>query len=153
MVEAAVKSGSLITARLAMEQGREVFAMPGSIRNPMARGCHQLIREGATLTESVSDIAEQLGALIELKRDELKRDELNSAGQEEAPADTNSETTSPNTTSEERTILEAMGYDPLDFDTLLDRTGLPAHELTRHLMDLELAGEVEQLGGRYMRVG
>ncbi|MDM3870450.1 DNA-processing protein DprA [Porticoccus sp. W117] len=135
VVEAARKSGSLITARCAMEQGREVFAIPGSIHHPGARGCHQLIREGATLVEEVADIAEQLGAMVE-----LKRAELNETG------------TTTDLPPEEQTLLDNLGFDPADFDTLMERTGFTTPELTRLLTSLELQGLMEQQGGRYLRI-
>ncbi|UTW44523.1 DNA-processing protein DprA [bacterium SCSIO 12696] len=135
VVEAAQKSGSLITARCAVEQGREVFAIPGSIHQPGARGCHQLIREGATLVETVTDIAEQLGAMVELKRSEL----------------TSIENDQPLAT-DEQTLLETLGFDPMDFDTLIERTGFNSAELGRLLTGLELSNLIEQCAGRYQRI-
>ena len=135
VVEAARKSGSLITARFAMEQGREVFAIPGSIHHPGAKGCHQLIREGATLVEEVADIAEQLGAMVDLKRAELAADGGGSK-----------------LSAEEQTLLDNLDFDPVDFDILAERTGFEAAQLTRLLTGLELQGLVEQCAGRYQRV-
>ncbi|MCV6603849.1 MAG: DNA-processing protein DprA [Porticoccaceae bacterium] len=135
VVEAARKSGSLITARCAMEQGREVFAIPGSIHHPGARGCHQLIREGATLTEEVTDIAEQLGAMVELKRAELASSRCNRS-----------------LPPEEQALLDNLDFDPVDFDTLMERTGFTSPELTRLLTTLELQGLLEQQSGRYQRI-
>lgn len=136
IVEAASKSGSLITARQAMEQGREVFAVPGSIHNPLSRGCHQLIREGAVLTETLTDIVSQLGGMLALKAEEAGSDchvqmPLNDA---------------------EQLVLSKIGYDPVDFDTLVTEAGLDAAELTTHLVGLEIAGIIENLAGQYQRI-
>ena len=133
VVEAARGSGSLITARLAMEQGREVFAMPGSVHNPQARGCHWLIREGATLVETVDDIVEHLGGLLAYK------------GEEAAPVPPAA------ATDDEVRLLEAMGFDPVSADTLVERTGMAISRLTGILVGLELKGVVENVGGLYLR--
>lgn len=135
VVEAALKSGSLITARLAMEQGREVFAIPGSIHNPMARGCHQLIREGAVLTETLDDMVDHLGGMLALKADELEdaRPLL-----PEHPG--------------ERAVLERIGFDPLDFDSIANAMDMSPGELTTLLVSLELQGLIENIAGRYQRI-
>ncbi|HEX7047457.1 MAG TPA: DNA-processing protein DprA [Gammaproteobacteria bacterium] len=144
VVEAAYRSGSLITARLASEQGREVFAIPGSIHNPLARGCHRLIRDGAKLVESANDVLEELGPLIGVR--------LSSA----EPA---TETTLTVEAKEEaddpqyRSLLEKMGYDPTPVDVIVARTGLNADVVSSMLLILELQGKVEAApGGRYARV-
>jgi len=136
VVEAALKSGSLITARTALEQGREVFAIPSSIHNPVARGCHQLIRNGATLTENVNHIAEQLGGMMALKRQELN---------DEHPASNREE-------SAHQELLAIMGFDPVDFDQLITRTSDDVSQLLRQLTELELQGFVEQRGSCYIRI-
>lgn len=133
IVEAATRSGSLITARLAMEQGREVFAIPGSIHNPMARGCHQLIREGAVLTETVDDIVSQLGGMLAFKAEEIESPALPCA-------------------PEQLEILQAMGFDPVDTDTLLTRLPLTVSQLTSVLIELEIQGLVESVGGHFRRL-
>jgi len=134
VVEAARGSGSLITARQAMEQGREVFAIPGSVHNPQATGCHWLIREGATLVESVGDIVEHLGGLLAYKAEEVAPD---------VPAVA---------TEDEARLLTAMGYDPVSPDTLVERTGFAIAHLTGLLVGLELRGVVESvMGGLYLR--
>lgn len=132
VVEAARESGSLITARQASEQGREVFAIPGSIHNPMARGCHRLIRQGAKLVESVDDILEELGPQIAgLLRAAVPAPQ--------APPDP---------------LLEAIGDAPCTLDELLARTGLDMPGLSAALLDAELAGRVAVTAdGRYMRRG
>lgn len=140
VVEATRRSGSLITARLASEQGREVFAIPGSIHNPMARGCHQLIRQGAKLVESAEDIFEELGQLaatIQNPPAEPSRTDPPGA---------------PTRDSEYQVLLDALGHDPVSLDQLGQRTGLTAGELSSMLLILELEGEVTQgRGGRYSR--
>ena len=130
VVEAAVRSGSLITARLAAEQGREVFAIPGSIHAPQSRGCHALIRQGAKLVESAQDILEDL-RLAE-------------------PVATG---TAPPVTKED-SLLEAMGFDPVGLDALQARTGLNTATLQARLLELELDGQVDRLpGGLLQRSG
>lgn len=145
VVEAAVKSGSLITARQANEQGREVFAIPGSIHNPLARGCHHLIREGAKLVETADHILEEISKILEF--------------QPELPDI--SQTASPETASQSdstldadyQKVLDAMGYDPISVDVLVVQTGLTAEELSSILLMLELQGFVTSSGGgSYMRL-
>jgi DNA processing protein len=131
VVEAALKSGSLITARMAAEQGREVFAIPGSIHSPQSRGCHALIRQGAKLVESAQDVLE-----------ELRLQPPAPAGAEEAES-----------AEGEDSLLAAMGYDPVSVDALVARTGIAASQLQVKLLELELAGEVARLpGGLYQRM-
>ena len=127
VVEAALQSGSLITARLASEAGREVFAIPGSIHAPQSRGCHALIRQGAKLVESAEDVLEELqpGA---------------STGMPHA--------SEPPPFPAEHTLLDAMGHDLVSLDALVARTGWPAHELNIRLLDLELSGHVERRPGQ-----
>jgi DNA processing protein len=133
VVEAALRSGSLITARLAAEQGREVFALPGSIHSPMARGCHALIRQGAKLVETATDILEELGALAQV-----------SAIAAEAPAETSLALT-------ERQILDCLGYEPTRIDVLIERSGLTADTVSSILLQLELRGLVLNNAGRFQR--
>lgn len=124
VVEAALASGSLITARLASEQGREVFAIPGSIHSTQSRGCHSLIRQGARLVESVQDVLE----------------ELHLSGGAAAPA-------SAPCGEPAHPLLVAMGHEPVSLDALLARTGLDTARLQAQLLELELAGEVARLPG------
>ncbi|MET0118068.1 MAG: DNA-processing protein DprA [Sedimenticola sp.] len=143
VVEAALKSGSLITARLASEQGREVFAIPGSIHNPLARGCHRLIRQGAKLVESSEDIIEELSPLL---------------GSLVTPATGIREKPDPEETpdldADYIRLLEQIGYDPLHADRLIERSGLPAENVSSMLLLLELEGYVSSLpGGRYCLTG
>ena len=150
VVEASVRSGALITARHAMEQGREVFAIPGSIHNPLARGCHRLIREGARLVETAADIVDELGGLLAGLRsgDEQERQ---SADQHEAAAGGVISTTVSDT--EHADLLAAMGCNPVAVDVLASRCGLTIGELSSMLLILELQGLVRSLaGGRYQRI-
>ena len=131
VVEAALQSGSLITARLATEAGREVFAIPGSIHQPQARGCHALIKQGAKLVESAADVLDELPPLANNGRTYLAAD---------APA--------AEATPAPDALLEAMGYDPIAMDELVARTGTSPQELNIRLLDLELAGRVARLPGQ-----
>jgi DNA processing protein len=128
VVEAALASGSLITARLAAEQGREVFAIPGSIHSPHAKGCHALIKQGAKLVESAQDLLQELG--------------MKGLAAPPAAAD-------PAVTG----LLAHLGYDPCDIDTLCARSGLTADAVSAMLLQLELEGKVASLpGGLYQRI-
>jgi len=142
VVEAARQSGSLITARLAAEQGREVFAIPGSIHNPLARGCHQLLRQGAKLVETAADI------LSELKIPFSKQDITESpTGVGTRPA------LAPGLDKDYEILLDALGFEPQSIDALVDRTGLPSPSVASMLLILELEGRVGlHPGGRYVRV-
>ena len=139
VVEATLSSGSLITARLAAEQGRDVFAIPGSIHSPFSRGCHRLIRDGAKLVETAQDIIE-----------ELRLPGLSSIPVADgAPG---SRRSSP-TQSPHNEIVAALGGDPCDLDVLISRTHLEPQALTAALIELELDGHVAALpGGRWQRV-
>ena len=141
VVEAARRSGSLITARLAGEQGREVFALPGSIHNPLARGCHKLIRQGAKLVETAADIVAELEPLVS----HLVQTSLQSSDSE-AVHDTSDD--------DYGVLRRALGHDPVSADKLAERSGLTIEQVSSMLLILELAGEVESLaGGRYSRLG
>jgi len=138
VVEAALHSGSLITAHYASEQGREVFAIPGSIHSPLARGCHALIREGAKLVETARDIIEELGALVTLT---------------EQHAVTNDYPPVPSPDPRLLVLLDHIGHDPASVDTLVERSGLTPHTISSMLVEMELLGLVAACaGGRYMRV-
>jgi len=149
VVEAALQSGSLITARQALEQNREVFAIPGSIHNPLAKGCHQLIRQGATLVETAQDILDQLNGLMSFKWQEAQQ-ALNLSSPHEKKSNTNDFVIETNSISDR--VLTAVGYDPVALDSLVERTDLPINELITQLTLLELAGKIESLGGSYQRV-
>ncbi|WP_323133316.1 DNA-processing protein DprA [Marinobacter sp. F3R08] len=144
VVEAGLRSGSLITARMALEQGREVFAIPGSVYSPVARGCHHLIKQGASLVETVDDILEELGAWWS----PLRTVESSSAPEPEHRC------TDPLAGMERREIavLEALGYDPRSTDALSSATGLPADQLMQSLLLLELQGLVSSVPGGYQKI-
>lgn len=148
VIEAARDSGSLITARLAAEAGRDVFALPGSVHNPLARGCHQLIRDGAELVESVDQIFESLGP--KLGRAVPPTEDAHP--EPEAPA---SETAAQATTDTDHadsatTLLNAMGHAPARIDDLAARTGWNAEDVSSTLLILELEGRAVALpGGAY----
>lgn len=134
VVEAALKSGSLITARLAVEQGREVFAIPGSIHSPQSRGCHALIRQGAKLVESVNDVLE------ELRFDNMAPPIARDPRPEIDPAN-------------DSPLLRDLGFDPVSLDVLCARTGYSAAELQARLLELELEGRVARMpGGLFQRI-
>jgi DNA processing protein len=129
VVEAAPESGSLITARLAAEQGRDVFAIPGSIHSPVARGCHQLIKQGAKLVETAQDVLEELGNVTTRPAMESFSDLA------------------------EMPLLTALGHDPCTLDELVERSGLGPDELAAQLLLLELEGRIAPLpGNRYQRL-
>lgn len=145
VVEASIQSGSLITARLAGEQGREVFALPGSIHNPLARGCHQLIRQGARLVETSDEIVSELAPLAAALGQRL-RERL----QADPPATT--VVAAPARDADYEALLAALGHDPVALDELNQRTGQPVAALSSMLLVLELDGEVSSIGGgRYQR--
>jgi DNA processing protein len=131
VVEAALASGSLITARLAAEGGREVFAIPGSIHSPQSRGCHALLKQGAKLVETVEDVLEEIGGAVAHR----------------APR------AAPAPSGDRDPILAALGHDPVGLDTLVSRTGEPAQVLTARLLELEIEGRIARLPGqRFQRL-
>jgi DNA processing protein len=138
VVEAALQSGSLITARLAAEQGREVFAIPGSIHAPQSRGCHALIRQGAKLVESVQDVLEELP--IEDAAPASPQPSMTSATADDAPS------------TPEPALLRQLGFDAIGLDALCARSGQSAAQLQAQLLELELDGLVARLpGGLFQR--
>jgi len=139
VVEAALKSGSLITARLAAEQGRDVFAIPGSIHAPQARGCHQLIRDGAKLVECAQDVL-----------DEIKVIGCRTSAPALAPATASGK---PDATDPGGQLLALMAYAPCGLDELAARSGLATDTLSAQLLRLELDGRIAALpGGLYQRL-
>lgn len=133
IVEAAIESGSLITAHQAIEQGREVFAIPGSIHSPHTKGCHRLIKQGAKLVESAQDILEEFSALHQ--HTVFKENAVNLIS------------------NQEKILLDHLGFDPIDIDTLCIRSGLDSKEVCATLLRLELNNIITTLpGGRYQRL-
>ncbi len=148
VIEAGLQSGALITARLAAEAGREVFALPGSIHNPMARGCHRLIREGVGLVESASEVldalapaARELGSILAAR-----------LGQYEPPVIAELAASATDAADHDR-LWQALGHDPVGIDMLAERTGLTVEGLSAMLLVLELEGRVAVSHGRYARQG
>lgn len=140
VVEAALKSGSLITARLASEQGKDVFAIPGSIHSPQSRGCHYLIKQGAKLVETAQDVMEELRIPLASFMPPLDDDD-------EAP-----EGLSSFSPEDDSSLLSALGFDIVSLDALQARTGLPTPELQAKMLELELDGFVKRLpGGLFQR--
>jgi DNA processing protein len=137
VVEAALRSGSLITARFAAEQGRDVFAMPGSIHNPLARGCHQLIQQGAKLVEKAQDIIEELAELKRLTALKVEQS-LNVSTSDLSP--------------KQLKLLTKIDHEPATLDTIIVRSGLTAAEVSSMLLLLELQGYVLLVSGGYARV-
>lgn len=128
VVEAALKSGSLITARLASEQGKEVFAIPGSIHAPQARGCHALIKQGAKLVETIADVLDEFAPADALRRPQQPL-------------------TAPAQETEQDDVLAQIGFDPIGLDALAARTGLDAARLQARLLELELDGHIVRMPG------
>lgn len=156
VVEAGLRSGTLITARLAGDQGREIFALPGSIHNPMAKGCHRLIRDGARLVESVSEIMEEVASMagrlaVDLERcvgesrldPAAARPKLSRKAGDEPPWATD---------PEYRRLWDCLGHDPRPVDAIIEESGLTAQSVSAMLLLLELRGMVEaHAGGAYSR--
>ena len=140
VVEAAIKSGSLITAMYALEQGREVFAVPGSILNPMSTGCHSILKQGAKLVENIDDICHELQYQIDILNKDLQLDD--GSGFSTHPI-----------TEQEKKLLEFIGYAPISIDELVTESGLTTEDVSSMLLALELSGHIQsQFGGSYIRI-
>jgi len=149
VIEAGLNSGTLITARKAAEQGRDVFALPGSLNNPMAKGCHRLIREGARLVETVADIMQELGPLAAELQIEIRQrlDQLDDVP--EKPVKTPQSLLDD---TDYRTVWDLIGYDPKPMDVIIEQSGLSAREISSMLLMMELKGMViKHSNGRYVR--
>jgi DNA processing protein len=131
VIEAALASGSLITARLAADQGRDVFAVPGSIHSPLSKGCHALLKSGAKLVESAEDVLSELSGFRASGRADVSAPQRGEAGG----------------------LLALMGHDPVDVDALSERAGLSVEQVSSELLRLELDGRVTALpGGLFQRI-
>ncbi|MGY1458498.1 MULTISPECIES: DNA-processing protein DprA [unclassified Luteimonas] len=150
VVEAALRSGAAITARLAGEAGREVFAIPGSIHNPKARGCHRLIRDGAGLVETPAEVVQALAPVATSLGDDL-RGRLAAPIEVPGTADGVAGTAGLPAGSDHQRLWHALGHDPTGMDDLVSRTGLTAAELGSMLLLMELEGRVAVEHGRYSR--
>ncbi|QNN48021.1 DNA-protecting protein DprA [Thermomonas brevis] len=148
VIEAALQSGALITARLAAEAGREVFVLPGSIHNPMARGCHRLLRDGAALVETPDEVVEALAPVaLELAR--ALRGVLETSAAVPSPIGTPPLVED----SDTHRLWQALGHDPTTMDELVERSGLTAAAVSSMLLALELEGRIAAEHGRYSRIG
>lgn len=146
VVEAAAESGSLITARLAGEQGKDVFAIPGSIHSPQSRGCHKLIKQGAKLVETVQDILEELdwNSENQLAPSSVPPASIVAPPMQETPLAS---------AAPEDELLALIGFDPCSIDELAMRSGLTIEMLSQRLLQLELSGKLARLpGGRLQRI-
>ena len=151
VVEAAFRSGALITARLAGESGREVFAIPGSVRNALARGCHRLIRDGAVLVEEPEDVLAVLGPLALAQGRGLPNGESVPIEHPDPGRATGARPPPPFTDPHYQSLWQALGHDPTPMDSLVQRTGLTAATLSSMLLAMELEGRVVAEHGRYTR--
>jgi DNA processing protein len=141
VVEAAIKSGSLITAKYALEQGREVFAIPGSIHNPQSKGCHQLIKQGATLVESSQDIVDHLGSMLE----HIK---LEASASHPTEPTIQAKDLSP----DETIVMQYIGFEPTSVDQLIQTSALDSQRICSCLINLELIGCIKRSDWGYERV-
>ena len=158
VIEAALRSGALITARLAADSGREVFALPGSIHNPMARGCHRLIRQGAGLAETPEEVIEALAPLADRLAGELRGRLAEATESVPSPAGKAGRQGAMFagagaclSRSDEQQILSAIGHDPVNLDQLSQRTGLTLGPLSAMLLAMELDGKISAAHGRFSR--
>jgi len=145
VIEAGLNSGTLITARKAAEQGRDVFALPGSLHNPMAKGCHRLIREGARLVETTADIMQELGPIAaELQMEIRQRLDQAVAGPNETDVKPQRRKNQLLDDSDYSAVWEVLGFDPKPVDTIIEQSGLSAREVSSMLLMMELKGMVKK---------
>ena len=142
VVEAAIKSGSLITAKYALEQNREVFAIPGVLSNPQAKGCHQLIKQGAKLVEDIHDIIAELPSI----QTYLMTQKINI---EKSKNDANCSEI--NDKSQHNSLINHIGYDVTSVDSIVEHSHLPVNDILAQLLDMELSGVVSAVPGGYLR--
>jgi DNA processing protein len=148
VIEAGLNSGTLITARKAAEQGRDVFALPGSLHNPMAKGCHRLIRDGARLVETTADIMQELGPVAAELQMEI-RQRLEQDDEKDAPVGNRRNLLDD---SDYANVWEVLGFDPKPLDMIIEQTGLSAREISSMLLMMELKGMIKKQGdGHYVR--
>ncbi len=140
VVEAALKSGSLITARFALEQDREVFAIPGSIHSSKTKGCHDLIRQGAKLVDTIEDVLEEFDSMVNLRSIQQANNKINSI------------ISSQSLTVKYRRLLNHLGFEPSSMDSIVKRSQLTAREVSIMLLELELWGYISSVPGGYMRL-
>jgi len=162
VVEASLQSGSLITARLALEQGRDVFAIPGSIHAPQSKGCHALLKQGAKLVETAQDIIEELGWLVAAASAAARHSDrpkpMTQAPMTQTPGAQGQNAEDPatrgtDTQDSNSALLGHLGFDPVDLDSLGKRSGLTVSQLSAMLLTLELEGRISALpGGLYQRI-
>jgi len=148
VVEAAQKSGTLITARLTMENNRPVMAIPGSIHNPMARGCHQLIKQGAQLVESAQDILNEVAPSIAMLTDQLKTSiqDISDEAQEKQTVHTE-------LSDSQQHIFKHLDFNPIAFDDIVTLTDLSSSDVASDLLIMELSGLIEKLpGAKYLKI-
>ncbi|GMR15378.1 MAG: DNA-processing protein DprA [Gammaproteobacteria bacterium] len=152
VIEAGLNSGTLITARKAAEQGRDVFALPGSLHNPMAKGCHRLIREGARLVETTADIIQELGPLAAELQMEIRQRLEQSDSPDEAEGKPGNHNRGLLDNSDYSAVWDVLGYDPKPVDTIIEQSGLNAREVSSMLLMMELKGMVRKHdNGRFFR--
>jgi DNA processing protein len=162
VVEAAIQSGSLITARQALDLGKDVFAIPGSIHSPQSKGCHHLIKQGAKLVESAQDVLEELSVPLSQLNAGLFAINSIAPRADSTPAkprfglknlEKSKATEDQDQTAAEHPLLQALGHDPVSLDTMVNRTGISASQLQVQLLELELSGDVARLpGGLFQRI-
>jgi DNA processing protein len=153
VIEAGLRSGTLITARLAGNQGRDVFALPGSIHNPMAKGCHRLIRDGARLIESVEEIMQELAPMAgQLAAELQKQIDFGEESPISLPLENKPEDPQVEQDPDYQVLWSCLGFDPKPIDTIIEQSGLTARAVSAMLLLLELRGKVEvHSGGAYSR--
>jgi len=152
VVEAAVQSGSLITAKQATEQGREVLAIPGSIHSPMARGCHRLIRQGAKLVETGDDILQELGPMISQAKGSLVKQSAKNSHPDSRSVNDERLIAHASLTTDQQQLLSCIEFEPVSIDTLVERSRLTPESISSMLVELELGGAIRSSGGLYTRL-